>query len=273
MTDISSPPFKSPIGTEQLLSWSGKTWFVITAAGQLAFIAFIVGFYGPSTFSGNFAEWNEKPLIDGHIEGDTAGNAMFAMHVTIATVMTLSGLLQLTPQIRNRAPAFHRATGKVFLVTACFLALGGFWLVFVRGTQLSTISAIATSLDGALILIFAGMTVRYALQRRIAIHQVWAMRLFMVANGVWFLRVMMMAWIILAQGPVGMNRTLSGPTDIALSFGCYLIPLAIYEIYRRAGESGSARVKVAAAGLVFTSAGITAIGVFGTVAFMWLPYM
>ena len=273
MTDVTSPQIKSPISADRLLLWSGRTWFVIAAVGQLAFIAFILGFYGPTLVSGDFASWNEKPLIDGHIEGDTAGNLMFAAHVTMAAVMTLSGLMQLTPQIRSRAPALHRASGRVFLVMACLLALGGLWLVIVRGTQLSAISAVATSLDAVLILVFAAMTVRYALQRKIAVHQVWAMRLFMVANGVWFMRIMMMAWIIIAQGPVGMNRTLSGPTDIVISFGCFLIPLAIYELYRLAKHSRSATTKTAAAGLVFVSAGVTAIGVFGTVAFMWLPYM
>ncbi|MEM6666584.1 MAG: DUF2306 domain-containing protein [Pseudomonadota bacterium] len=273
MTDLTSSTFKLPVRADQLLAWSGRSWFAIAAIGQIAFIVFILSFYGPSTFSGNFAAWNDKPLIDGHIEGDAGGNAMFAGHVMLAAVMALAGLMQLTPQIRRRAPAFHRATGRVFLVTACTLALGGFWLVFVRGTQLSMISAIATSVDAALILICAGMTVRYAMQRKIAVHEVWAMRLFMVAHGVWFMRIMMMAWIILAGGPVGMNRTLSGPTDMVIAFGCYLIPPAIYELYRRARASRSASVKTATAGLVFVSAGVTAIGVFGTVAFMWLPYM
>jgi len=258
---------------DRLLYWSGRIWFTIAAIGQLAFIAFILIFYGVSTFSGDFAAWNTKPLIKGFEAGDTAGNMMFAIHVLLAAIMTLTGLMQLTPQIRSRAPTLHRMSGRVFLILACALALGGLWLTWVRGTYLSTIGAYAITGNAALILIFAVMTVRFAMQRKIAVHQRWAMRLFMVANSVWFLRIGIMSWIVLAQGPVGMNRKMSGPTDIVLAFGCYLIPLALYELYWLAKRSNSEVMKMAVASSVIVAAGITAIGVFGTTAFMWLPHI
>jgi len=273
MTNLTSTtPARRPRGAG-LPGWSGRAWFVTAAAGQLAFVAFILAFYGPSTLSGDFAAWNEKPLIDGHIEGDRAGNFMFAAHVFLAAIMTTAGLMQLTPQIRMRAPAFHRFTGRVFLITACILALGGLWLGWIRETRLSMVSLYAISFNALLILAFAAFTLYYAIRRQIAAHQRWAMRLFMVANGVWFLRIAIMAWVILARGPVGMNRTLSGPMDIVMVFGCYLIPLALYELYRSASGSSNMTFRIAVALLVFIAAGVTAVGVFGTVAFMWFPYV
>jgi len=264
---------KSPtISAATILRRSGLAWFLTAATGQLAFILFIIGFYGWSTVSGNFAEWNSKPLIDGHKEGDGTGNIMFGIHVLMAAVMTLSGLLQLIPQIRSRAPKLHRISGRVFLVLACLLAIGGLWLTWVRGTYLSLVSAWAITFNALLILIFAWLTIKFAIRRDIRTHQVWAMRLFMVANGVWFLRIGMMGWIVLLQGPVGMNHTMSGPTDIVLLFGCYLIPLGVYEVYRRA-LTGSAAFKLVATLLVIAATVFTALGVFGTVAFMWLPYL
>ena len=97
------------------------------------------------------------------------------------------------------------------------------------------------------------------------------MRLFLVANGVWFLRVGMMGWIFAAQGPLGMNRSMSGPADIVLVFGCYLIPLAIYEVYSLGQRSEALSHKLVAITAMMGAIAFTAMGVFGTIAFMWLP--
>ncbi len=273
MTHISSPIDAPATTSDALLRWSGGAWFVTAAVGQLAFIGFILGFYGVKTLSGDLAGWNDKPLIDGYIEGDTAGNSMFAAHALMAAVMTLTGLMQLTPQLRRRAPERHPASGRLFLVTAGALAAGGLWVGVVGGGYLSVVSLAALALNAVLILAFAPIALHFAMRREIDTHRRWAMRLFMVASGVWFLRIFMMAWIIIAQGPVGMNRTLSGPMDVVMVFGCYLIPLAFLELYRNAQESRSSALKIAIALLVLVATGVTAAGVFGTVAFMWGPYM
>ena len=52
-----------------------------------------------------------------------------------------------------------------------------------------------------------------------------------------------MAWIIINQGPLGMNATLSGPADVALAFSSYPLPLACLELYFWAQSSASARIK------------------------------
>jgi len=252
--------------------WLGRlgiAWFAIAAFGQIAFILFIAGFYGPSTLTGDFASWNNKQLITGHVPGDTVGNAMFAAHVLLAAVMTAGGLAQLVPAVRNRARGFHRWNGRVFLALACFLALGGIWMGWVRGAQLSTVSAVAVSLNGVLILVFAGFALHFAMARRIADHQRWAMRLFMAASGVWFLRVGLMGWVLVNQGPVGMNATLSGPADIALVFGCYLIPLAGLELYMAARRSESGILKALALAMVGALTIFMCIGIFGAIMFMW----
>ncbi|MEM9739338.1 MAG: DUF2306 domain-containing protein [Pseudomonadota bacterium] len=255
-----------------LLKWSGLAWFTVAAIGQLAFIAFIAVFYGVSIFTGDFAAWNEKPLIEGHVEGDSTGNTMFAAHVLIAAVMTLSGLMQLVPGIRARAPLFHRISGRTFISTAILLAFGGLWLVWVRGTYLSLVGAVSGTLNALLIIGFAAAALFFAINRQIDQHKRWALRLFMVANGVWFLRVGMMAWMMLAGGPLGMNRTMSGPADVVLLFGCYLIPVAVLQLYFMAQDSASEWRKHAVSGVVFASTGVMALGIFGTVAFMWGPY-
>ncbi len=255
------------------LRWSGILWFVVAAIGQAAFVGFILAFYGTRTAAGNYAGWNDKPLIDGYIAGDPVGNFVFAAHVLLASVVTLAGLMQLVPAIRRTLPALHRWTGRTFLTVSGFMALSGFWLTLVRGTSLSAVSSAAIVGDGLLILIFGGLAWRHAIKRRFDQHRVWAMRTFMAVSGVWFLRVGIMGWVLVNRGPVGMSDSLSGPADIVLVFGSYLIPLGLLELYFRAGRSTHAAPKFLTAALVVLAAAFTSIGVFGTIALMWGPYL
>lgn len=267
------PTPQDPPVFDRILRWSGIGWFSVVATGQLAFIVFILAFYGVRTAQLNFQGWNDKPLIDGHIAGDSAGNAVFAIHVLLASVMILCGLMQLIPRLRQRRPRLHRWTGRIYLTLAVVEALSGIWLTVVRGTYLSQISAVAILVDAILILGFAGLTWKNAVKRRFDRHRIWAMRTFMVASGVWFLRVGLMGWVLINQGPVGMNDTLSGPADIVLTFGAYLIPLAVLELYMAAGRLSNPALKLLTATILVLATAYAAIGVFGTVALMWGPYL
>lgn len=269
---LASPSAATSSG-QTLLRRSGVTWFLVAAAGQGAFIWMIIAHYGRRTLAGDAAGWNDKPIIKGYVAGDPLGNLMFALHVLLAAVVTLGGLLQLVPAIRTRAPALHRWNGRLFIVVAYVMAAGGLWLTWTRHTYLSLISAISVSLNGALILVFAGLAWRMAAARRFDAHRRWAMRAFLVVNGVWFLRVGIMAWVLVSGGGLGMNRTLSGPADIVLQFGSYLVPLAVLEAYFRAQRSARPDVKYGVSALVLAAALVTAVGVAGAVALMWGPYM
>lgn len=255
------------------LRWATRAWFVVAAIGQAAFIGFILAYYGVRTASGNFAGWNDKPLITGYVKGDHTGNAVFALHVLLASVVTLGGLMQMIPGLRARWPRLHRWTGRIFMTVALFMALSGVWLSVVRGTYLSVISAVAILINGLLILAFVGLAWRDAVKRRFARHRLWALRAFMAVSGVWFLRVGIMGWIIVNRGPVGMNKTMSGPADIVLTFGCYLIPLAVLELHGAAERSDNGGLKILAATVVTAATLFMAAGVFGAIAFMWAPYL
>lgn len=248
-----------------------RGWFAATVIGQLLFVTFILMFYYVSVLSGNFANWNAKPLITGYVAGDVAGNRNFAVHVLAAAVMTLAGLIQLVPAVRAKRPALHRWSGRTFLTMAILLSLGGLWLVWVRGSYMTLTGAIAISLDGLLILGFAAMAWYTARKRNFMAHRRWALRTFIVASGVWFMRVGYMAWGM-ATGGAGIGSAMDGPFDLFWAFATYLLPLAILEVYFRAERSRPWAQSAMAVALWLCSTAILA-GSAGAWLMMWSPYI
>lgn len=265
------PSISAPTQARRQLTNAVRGWFAATAFGQLLFVAFILLYYYTTTLGGNFAGWNAKPLITGYVAGDTAGNRQFALHVLAAGVMTLAGLVQLVPQVRARWPMLHRWSGRIFLSFALALAIGGLWLVWVRGTYLTIAGAISISLDAALIIGFALMAWRAARQRDFASHRRWALRTFMVASGVWFMRVGYMIWGI-ATGGAGIGKNMSGPFDLFWGFATYLLPLAVLELYLRA-ERGSPKAQRAMAAGLWLAAALIMAGSGAAWMVMWWPHL
>lgn len=255
--------------------WLGRAatfCYLAIAAGQLLFTAFILAFYYPSSLSGDFAAWNTKPLIKGFVAGDVSGNLFFAAHVLMAAVISFGGLVQLIPAIRGRWPAVHRWNGRVYLVSALTLSLGGLWLTWGRGTWLTLTGAFGITLDAMLILTFAALAYRAARARRFALHRSWALRLFAVASAVWFMRVGYMAWGI-ATGGAGIGKAMDGPFDILLAFANSLVPLAVAELYLRASAHGTAAARKGVAALLGVSGLIILGGSAGAWMVMWGPYL
>ena len=257
------------------IDWLGRAatfCYLSIAVGQLLFAAFILLFYYPSSLSGDFAAWNAKPLIKGFVPGDTGGNLFFAVHVLMAAVITLGGLVQLIPAIRGRWPVVHRWNGRLYLASALALALGGLWLTWGRGTWLNLTGAVGITLDALLILTFAALAWRAARERRFAEHRRWAVRLFVVASAVWFMRVGYMAWG-LATGGAGIGKAMDGPFDLFLAFANSLLPLAVAELYLRAGAYGTPLAKKGVAALLCLSGLVILAGSAGAWMMMWSPHI
>jgi hypothetical protein len=259
-------------GAGRVLDRAVTFCFAMIVLGQGLFLLFILAFYYPSTLSGAFADWNGKPLIMGYRAGDLAGNLAFGTHVLLAAVITGAGLVQVVPAIRRRWPALHRWNGRVYLVTALLLAIGGLGMVWVRGSYMNIAGAIGITIDALLILGCAAMAWRQARRRRFAAHRRWALRTFVVASAVWFMRVGYMAWGI-ATGGAGIGEAMDGPFDLFIAFGNSLVPLAVLELYLLAQARGSARDRYAMAGLLGLSGLVIAGGSIGAWLVMWSPYI
>jgi hypothetical protein len=272
MTALASterPPATTRPRAAQALQASATLWFAVAVIGQWAFVYYIALFYGPTFASGDFAAWNRnKMLIDGHIAGDPVGNLFFAAHVALAAVLTFGGALQLVPQIRARAIVFHRWNGRVFLFAAAAAAAGGLHLVWVRGTTTGAAGNASITLNAALIFAFALLAFRAVRSKDIAAHQRWTTRLFLAVNGVWFIRVGFMAWMMLTQRAFGTE-----PFFTIWGFGSYLVPLAVYELYWRAKKGEDASAKLAVAGGIFALTLVMGAGIAAAVLFMWSPLL
>ena len=261
----------TPQVSTRLLPWSARAWFLAALAGQWLFAAYVAWTLVRPLLGSDAASIDNTRLITGHIEGDTAGNAMLLGHMLAAAIINVLGLMQMIPALRRHMPSWHRWAGRTFMVLSLLAALSGFYMVWVRGSRLSDVSAAAITLNGILILLAVAMAWRLATQRRFVEHRRWAIRAFLLVSGVWFLRLGLMAWVIINQGPSGNTERLDGTFDSAWVFGSYLIPLAIAELYFRA-EKGGRGLQFTAAGVLALSAALTLLGTFGAFSFMWLPH-
>lgn len=252
------------------LKIAARFWFLVAVAGQWVFVGYVIAFYGGSAVRGDLNAWN-KVLTNGYTPGNTMGNAAVAAHLLLAVLIMVGGPLQLIPQVRRSAPAFHRWTGRLYMPAVVMTSIAGLYMVWSRGRS-GVVQNLGISLDAILILAFAALALRYAVKRDITTHRRWAFRLFMVVNAGWFFRIGLMEWIFLNRGPIGFNPdTFTGPFLNFLSFADYLLPLAILEIYLRTRDSanvGSRFAMAAALGVLTVAMGI---GIFAASMVMWLP--
>jgi hypothetical protein len=249
---------------DKALKAAAGLWFAVAVLGQWAFFYYIVAFYGVSSLQGNMAAWSRNHMLfKGYVPGDMAGNLAFGAHALLAGIIAFGGAVQLIPQVRARWPAFHRWNGRVFAITALLLSVTGLYMVWVRGSTPTMLGKVATSLNAALIIGFVVLAWRSALARRIAVHRRWALRLYLVANAQWFMRVGFFGWMMLGRGLLGLPKGLNEVFFNVWSFGCCLVPLAVLELYLQARDGAGPGGRLAMAGGLTLVTLLMAVGAFG----------
>ncbi|QMW21912.1 DUF2306 domain-containing protein [Sandaracinobacteroides saxicola] len=265
MATVPLPAAAAPSLRRAIMAWG---W--IAVVGQLLFLGYIIALYAPPLVTGDFIRWSRGGhAIDAYVPGDRTGNIQFGLHILLAAILTLGGLLQLSPRLRARLPAVHRWNGRLFVVAAILASLGGLWLVWVRGSRLNMASATAITLNAALILAFVILAVAAARRRDFAGHRRWALRAFLAVSGVWFLRVGMMAFALIGIGLLGLPKQSAQAFFAVWSFGSTLVPLLLLELTFRA--TGGAQ-RALSYGFWLLSA-LTAVGIAGAAALMWWPHL
>jgi hypothetical protein len=254
------------------LAWTVAGWWAVALVGQGLFAAYVAAFYGGAAWRGDFERWNQV-LPQGWAAGQTVTNVVLSLHLLFTVVIVLGGALQLLPALRRHAPQVHRWNGRVYVLSALLLAVGGLVLVWSRpGGELG--QHLGISLNALLIIGFAALAWRAAVARRFDEHRRWALRLWLAVAGVWFFRVGLMAWLMIHQAPVGFDpKTFTGPFLVALSFAQTLLPLAVLELTFRVRARGGAALRWAWVGVLLALTLLTALGIVGAFMMMWAPRM
>ncbi len=256
---------------DRMLGHSSFAWFLAAAIGQWIFVIYVALQYIPELALFGLPGLANTTLPQGYVAGDMVGNLAIVSHLLVAIVIIGSGPLQLTPQIRNRFPIFHRYVGRVYISLASITSIAGLYLVWTRGVPGGMVGHLAISLDAVLILAFGGLAIKFAIKRQFVQHRRWAMRLFMVVSAVWFFRIGLMFWFM-TTGGIGIDpKTFEGPFLTFMYFGQMAIPLLMLEGYFLAQRTRSPVVKSAVAVGLFFATGATLVGTFAATMGMWFP--
>ncbi|WP_460947831.1 DUF2306 domain-containing protein [Spirosoma daeguense] len=272
-TSVRLPNAGNATFATRILSIAAATWLVVTTVGQWLFGTYILLFYGKATIEGDFERWNNV-LPHGYVEGDWKGNFIVGLHILLAAILVIGGPLQLIPQIRQYFPRFHRWLGRCYVVTAIVVSAAGLIMVWTRGAVGDRTQHISISIQAIYIITFALLTIRYARIRQLGKHRAWALRLFMVTNGVWFFRVQLMCWLLINGGPAGFDsKTFTGPFLTFLALFTYAIPLSlmVLELYLYAQRRQTRILSYVTSALIFLATVLMAIGIFAATMGMWLP--
>jgi hypothetical protein len=255
---------------DTVLKAATRFWFTVTVAGQLVFGFAVASFYGLTALRGDFHGWS-KFITHGHVTGDTTGNFAVSLHVASAAVLTLIGALQLAPAVRNHFPVFHRWNGRVYMLTAISASVAGVYMTWFRGSVGDLTQHVGGSLGAVLIWIFAALALHYAIARNFRTHRRWAVRLFMATSASWFYRIVFFLSFLIFRRPVGFDpTTFTGPFPSFMSFGQYLVPLAVLEIYFHTQDRpGAGRRLAMAAGLFVLTLAMVA-GLFAVTMAVWV---
>lgn len=265
--------FESSLKKTGALALKGSVafWLTITLLGQWAFFYYIIAFYGIPVLHGDISQWNEQVLLktEPYVVTEPFNAFAFGAHAFGAAIIAFGGILQLIPVIRRRFPKFHRINGRVFLLTVLGLSLSGFYLTWVRGPVPESVSEFGTSANGILILIFAGLTTHYAVRRQIQFHERWAIRLYLVSNAQWFLRIAAFGYFAIGSA-LGAEVEFSGPYFEFIVWGCFIVPLAGLEIFLYARDHRSNLVHWGAASVISLFTLFMCVGIFAFVSFSQL---
>ncbi|MBV8748867.1 MAG: DUF2306 domain-containing protein [Candidatus Eremiobacteraeota bacterium] len=287
------------VSAESALDAAARTWFVVTALGQLLFAVYILAHYGGSAALGHAGRINAT-LIHGIGKGDMVSDVAIVVHIVLAFVITAGGPLQLVlaaaivpggpfrlaPRTRARVMWLHRVNGRVYVVTAIVISIGALYLtwtqkpyLFHAGPAASAAAVIASTLNGIGIIVCAVLTMRYAVAGKIDAHRRWALRTFLLVSGVWFMRITYGFWTIVTGhvpfggGAPGTTGSLDGPFDMLVDYSRLIVPLLVLELYFRAQRDVDPQAKWTTARVLAGATLVVAIGIVGTAKLMWLPQM
>lgn len=256
-------PVERPGASAAALRWAGVALVATVWTSATLFGLYILAFYAGALAEGEMAAWN-RVLPGLHDPRTPAATLGIGLHFFAGGVILALGCIQLMAGVRDRFPAVHRWTGRVYVTAAMLAGLGGLTFIAIKGTIGGPVMDVGFGLYGVLTVTAAVQAFRHARARRMEAHRAWALRLFALAIGSWLYRMDYGFWIMLTDG-AGHTDTFRGPFDVVMAFWFYLPNLLVAEAFIRARRvTTSPGLRLAAAGVL---AGATAFLLLGTYYF------
>lgn len=269
LVDYAPSQRRSAAMTETAFRWSGVALVCTVWISATLFGFYIVAFYVGALGDGQVAKWNQNlpGLYEPHSPAATAG---LGLHFLAGGVILILGCIQLIRRVRTRWPALHRWLGRIYVSAALLAGLGGLTFILVVGTIGGSIMDVGFGLYGALMVLAAVQTYRYARARSLKLHRAWALRLFALAIGSWLYRMDYGFWLLLGGGR-GHTHDFHGPFDHVMAFFFYLPNLLVVEAFIRAQSAASPKIRLAAAGLFAGVTGFLLLGTYYFTKLYWGP--
>ena len=255
--------------SETVFRWSGLALISTVWISATLFGLYIVAFYVGALADGQMANWNRN-LSGLYQPHSPAATGALGLHFLAGGVILILGCIQLIGRIRARWPALHRWLGRIYVSAALLAGLGGLTFIVTVGTIGGPIMDLGFGLYGALMVVAAAQTYRYARARVTEIHRAWALRLFALAIGSWLYRMDYGFWLLLGGGR-GHTHDFHGPFDHVMAFFFYLPNLALVEAFIRARSAASPKLRLAAAGLFTGATGFLLLGTYYFTKLYWGP--
>jgi uncharacterized membrane protein len=165
----------------------------------------------------------------GPILANAFATPFLVIHVVAAMIALLVGPIQFVRAIRSRWPAFHRATGKVYVAAIAIGSPAGF--VLALGTSAGPVAATGFASVAVLSIAFTWLGWRAAIRRQFDEHRAWMLRSWAMTSAAITLRL-----LLPASAMLGLGFYTAYPVIAWLS---WLINLALFEylIRRRRGPA------------------------------------
>lgn len=125
------------------------------------------------------------------IAANSYASPFLFIHVVGGVTALLVGPLQFARRIRSRWPAFHRATGRIYILACAIGAPAGLVLAF--GTSAGAFAGVGFGIAALLWPLFTGLGWRAAVERRFADHRDWMLRSYALTSTAITLRLMLPA--------------------------------------------------------------------------------
>lgn len=145
------------------------------------------------------------------------------LHIVGGMTALVLGPLQFVKRIRERMPAFHRATGRIYVAACAIGAPAG--LMLSLGTVAGPVAATGFAISAVLWPLFTYLGVRAAIERRLDDHREWMLRSYAITANAITLRLMLPA-----AGLMGFEFM---PAYRVIAWLGWISNLALVELYLR----------------------------------------